>query len=67
LEAYLALSTDKISSVKMEFVHSIVNMKTYLEYDAKLNLDLMDTLNKLKNDENRDVVEAVEQCDFELL
>jgi hypothetical protein len=32
-----------------------------------LSLELMDTLNNLHNDQDRDVLEAVEHTDFELL
>ena len=51
----------------MEFAHSIVQMKPYLDYDVSLNLELMDVLNYLKQDSDRDVVEAVEATDFKLL
>jgi hypothetical protein len=44
----------------MEFANSIVYIKPYLDYDINLNLELMDILNKLKSDIDRDVVEAVE-------
>ncbi len=60
LEDYLALSHDKIATVRMSFAHSIVKMKKHFEYDNKLNLDLMEILNKLKTDPDRDVVEAVD-------
>lgn len=51
----------------MEFAHSIVAIKPYLDYDVNLNLEIMDILNRLKMDNDRDVVEAVEQCDYKLL
>lgn len=51
----------------MEFAHSVVQMKPYLDYDVGLNLELMDVLNYLKQDSDRDVVEAVEATDFKLL
>ena len=67
MEDYLALSTDKIAAVRIMFAHSIVKMKQFLEYDKNINLDLMEILNKLRTDPDRDVVEAIEQCDFDLL
>lgn len=51
----------------MEFANSVPYMKPFLDYDVNLNLELMDILNTLKNDLDRDVIEAVEQCDYKLL
>lgn len=51
----------------MEFAHSVVEIKPYFDYDITLNLELMDILNSLKVDSDRDVIEAVEQCDYKLL
>jgi hypothetical protein len=61
------MSRDKVATVRMEFAHSMVHMKPHLDYDINLNLELMDILNQLKADSDRDVVESVEQCDFKLL
>ena len=61
------MSKDRVATVRMEFAHSIVSIKPYLDYDVNLNLEIMDILNKLKMDNDRDVVEAVEHCDFKLL
>eukprot|EP00347_Sterkiella_histriomuscorum_P008191 403346032 len=66
-DSYLNLSKDRVATVRMEFAHSIVAIKPYLDYDVNINLELMDILNRLKMDSDRDVVEAVEQCDFKLL
>lgn len=54
------MSKDKIPTVRMEFAHSVVHIKAYLDYDVNLNLELMDILNMLKGDSDRDVIEAVE-------
>lgn len=67
LESYFALSKDKVATVRMEFAHSVVNIKPFLDYDMEINLELMDILNALKADSDRDVVEAVDQSDFKLL
>lgn len=67
LETYLSLSKDKVATVRMEFAHSVIHIKPYLDNDDKFNLDLMDVLNLLKQDSNRDVIEAIEQADFNLL
>jgi hypothetical protein len=44
----------------MEFARSLVSIKPYLDYDINLNLELMDVLNSLKSDPDRDVIETVE-------
>lgn len=51
----------------MVFAQSVVVTKSHLDYDINLNLELMDILNQLKSDNDKDVVEAVEQSDFKLL
>lgn len=67
LEDYLSLSKDKIATVRMNFAHSIVKMKKHLRYDSKISMELMEILNNLRTDPDRDVVEAIEQCDYDLL
>lgn len=67
LHLYLALSKDKIATVRMEFANSVPFMKPYFDYDMSLNLELMDIINTLKQDSDRDVIECVEQCDYKLL
>lgn len=65
-EPYLALSKDRVATVRMEFAHSIAHIKPHLDYDVTLNLELMDIVNDLKQDSDRDVVEAVESTDLKL-
>jgi hypothetical protein len=45
MQSYLSLSKDKVAAVRMEFAHSVVSMKPYLDHDVNLNLELMDILN----------------------
>jgi len=42
-------------------------IKPFFDQDMDLSLELMDILNHLHNDSDRDVLEAVELTDFELL
>jgi hypothetical protein len=51
----------------MEFANSVPYMKPFFDYDMSLNLELMDIINTLKQDSDRDVIESVEQCDYKLL
>jgi hypothetical protein len=54
----------------MEFVNSLLVIKPYFDLDEneqELSLELVDLLNALTHDADRDVVEAAEHTDFELL
>ena len=51
----------------MEFTHSVVSLKPYLDYDTNINLELMDVLNALKSDSDKEVIEAAEHCDYKML
>ncbi len=33
LQSYLTLSKDKVAAVRMEFAHSVVKIKPFLDYD----------------------------------
>ena len=60
MTGYLALSKDKVASVRIEFSNSIPFIKPYLELDLNLNIELMEIMNELKGDSNKDVIEAIE-------
>ena len=51
----------------MEFANAMLFIKPFFDQDMDLSLELMDILNHLHNDQDRDVLEAVEHTDFELL
>lgn len=51
----------------MEFANAMLIIKPYFDSDVDLSLELMDILNNLNNDMDRDVQEAVEHTDYELL
>ena len=51
----------------MEFANEMLIIKPYFDQDVDLSLELMDILNNLNNDPDRDVQEAVEHTDYELL
>jgi len=58
-ETYMSLSKDKVAAVRMEFAHSIVKLKPFLDYDSAINNEIMSLLNHMHSDIDRDVVEAV--------
>ena len=51
----------------MEFAKVMLSIKPYFDKDVDLSLELMDVLNALQSDIDRDVLEAVEHTDYELL
>ena len=67
MKEYLKLATDRVPSVRMEFVNSLLVIKPYFDDDQDLSLEMMDILSNLQSDPDRDVIEAVEHTDFELL
>jgi len=56
-----------VPHVRMEFANAMLVIKPYFDSDVDLSLELMDILSTLNNDADRDVLEAVEHTDFELL
>lgn len=67
MKEYLRLSNDRVPHVRMEFVNSLLVIKPYFDDDQDLSLEMMDILTTLQSDPDRDVIEAVEHTDFELL
>lgn len=61
------MSQDKVPHVRMEFTNALLVIKPYFDKDVDLSLELMDILSILAKDKDRDVLEAVEHTDFELL
>ena len=67
MKEYIVCSADKVPHVRMEFANAMLTIKPYFDSDVDLSLELMDILSTLNNDTDRDVLEAVEHTDFELL
>jgi hypothetical protein len=67
LASYLALHKDKVAGVRMEFAHSVRKIKPTLDYDPLLSNELISLLTSMHSDPDPDVVEAVQQSDYELL
>ena len=53
--------------MRIEFANSMLQIKPYLDYDMQLSMEIIDILNNLRDDPDRDVVEATEHTDFLLL
>lgn len=44
----------------MEFARSVSFVKPYLDHDMNLNVKIMDIMNELRSDRDRDVIETIE-------
>jgi len=66
-KAYLALSGDKVSQVRMEFAKSLFEIKPFVENEQEIKFELMEKIEVLKTDEDCDVAEATDDMDFQLL
>lgn len=64
LQSYIELSKDKVAGVRMEFASSLLTIKPFFDSDTILANDLISLLNKMHSDIDKDVVEAVETCDY---
>jgi len=60
-------SKDKVSAVRREFASTMTVIKPYFDTEVDLSLELMDILTQMNNDPDKDVLEAVEHTDFDLL
>jgi hypothetical protein len=67
LQSYTAMANDKVAAVRMEFAHSLLQVKPFLESEQAVGNELMSLLTNMTSDPDRDVVEAAETCDYELL
>ena len=64
---FVALSSDKVPMVRMEFAKSLFEIKPFIENEQAIGMDLMEKIEVLKNDEDPDVAEVTDDMDFRLL
>ena len=67
MKDYVSCSQDKVPAVRMEFANAMLVIKPFFDRDTEISHELMDVLQVLQSDTDRDVLEAVENTDFELL
>lgn len=65
--AYLTMRKDKVPNVRLDFTKSLPAIKPYLDSKSQINTDLIESISILKQDSNKEVSEAAEDSDFELL
>ena len=64
---YLQLATDKIASVRQEFINALLYVKPFMEYDTDKVHGLVERMDKLMDDKDNDVAEIAETIEFKLL
>jgi hypothetical protein len=63
----LTCANDKVSTVRRDFVSEMLSIKPYFDPNSSQSLEMMDILTTLVDDPDREVREAAEHTDFELL
>jgi hypothetical protein len=58
------MNKDKVATVRIEFANSLIVIKPQCDYDSALVNEILSILTQMHMDPDRDVVEAVENCDF---
>lgn len=66
-QTYLAMAQDKVDAVRYEYAKSLLEIKPYIDGKTEINSVLIKSISELKNDKNREVAEATDNTDFELL
>ena len=61
------MSKDRVGQIRIEFAHSLVFIKPYLESDMNLKEQISDIITELRHDPNKEVIDAIESCEFRLL
>lgn len=64
---YLKLAEDKVPQVRIEFAKSMLDVKPYLEGEQDREFEIMETIEKLKEDDDSDVADATENTDAFLM
>lgn len=67
IKDYMLLAHDKVAAVRREFVSAMLTIKPFFDNDSDLNMNMLDLLTQMAEDTNKEVREAVEYTDFELL
>lgn len=66
-DTLIALATDRVAQVRMEFAKALIDLKPYIESDQQKDFELAEIIDRLKNDPDQDVADASENTDVTLL
>ena len=48
--AYLAMSDDKVTNLRLDFAKSLPQIKPYIDSKSQINTELIESISKLKKD-----------------
>lgn len=66
-EVFLKFSDDKVSSVRIEFSKALIDIKPYLDDEQERDFQMVDIMERLKDDIDQDVVDVTEETEAYLL
>lgn len=61
------MCTDRVSNVRLDYVLSLVVVKPYIDQKQQINQELSESISCLRKDPNKEVAEATENAEYELL
>lgn len=66
-ENLVAMANDRVAQVRMEFAKALIDLKPFIETDQHKDFELMELIDRLKDDPDQDVADATENTDIVLL
>ena len=66
-ETFLKLSDDKVPSVRLEFSKALLEIKPYVDGEQTRDFEMVDIMERLKDDIDQDVVDTTENTEAYLL
>ena len=64
---FIQMADDRVAQVRMEFAKALIDIKPFIETDQQKDFELMERIDRLKNDTDQDVADATENTDVVLL
>ena len=66
MELFFELASDRVPIVKIEFAKSLMQIKPYFDYDRNNFYRIMDTLDSMRKDPDKEVADVVDSVKFHL-
>lgn len=64
---FVAMANDRVAQVRIEFAKALLDLKPFIETEQQKDFELMELIDRLKNDPDQDVADATENTDVVLL
>jgi len=66
-ESFLKLNDDKVPSVRLEFSKALLDIKPYVDEERERDFQILDIMERLKDDIDQDVIDQTENTEAFLL